>query len=226
MPEETNPLREWAQNYATGPGVWKWDTYYDIYHRFFSKFRGREVHVCEVGVYSGGSLKMWRDYFGDQCTVYGVDIQPACAKYETDWCHIYIGDQGDPNFWKWFRGLVPRVDVFIDDGSHVPQHQNTTMQEMLPHLSPGGVYCCEDILGERNPFAISAGIMTMDLHPNVDIHATDMLAMGMTPFQRMVQSMHFYAHVLVIEKWLQAPERFQSPMRGSEWIHFDPTWRG
>ena len=44
--------------------VWKWKHYCDVYHRHFSKFVGREVHVLEVGIYSGGSLQMWREYFG------------------------------------------------------------------------------------------------------------------------------------------------------------------
>ena len=41
-----------------------------------ASFAGAEVTVLEVGIYSGGSLLMWRDYFGADCTIYGVDIQP------------------------------------------------------------------------------------------------------------------------------------------------------
>src|SRR5690349_20921641 len=58
-PSETNPLREYFDRVSTGPGVWKWLHYFDIYHRHLSKFRGRPVSIVEIGVYSGGSLSMW-----------------------------------------------------------------------------------------------------------------------------------------------------------------------
>src|SRR5215470_2208525 len=74
----SNPLEEYFDAVTEGPGVWKWRHYFPIYHRHLSKFVGRAVHVVEIGVYSGGSLAMWRSYFGDDCRIYGVDIDPAC----------------------------------------------------------------------------------------------------------------------------------------------------
>ena len=221
-----NPLREYFENHTTGPGIWRWDHYWDVFHRHFAKFRGQPVNICEVGVYSGGGLGLWRDYFGPQCHVYGVDIQPACRKFANDWCDILIGDQEDRAFWKEFKAAVPRLDILIDDGGHTPDQQFVTLDEMLPHLSPGGVYVCEDIYDVTNPFAEYIGKLGCDLQPNVDIHATDMLAMGLTDFQRMVNSVHVYPHVAVIEKWLEAPVRFEGPGNGSEWIHTTPEWKG
>jgi len=223
--KNVNPLKQWFDAHTTGPGVWKWEHYWDVYDHFFAKFRGRPVNICEVGIYSGGSLQMWRDYFGPLCQVYGVDIQPACRKFENDWCRVFIGDQEDREFWKYFKSQVPQLDILIDDGGHAPGQQLVTLEEMLPHLSPGGVYVCEDILGEDNPFAAYIGKMGCDLHPNVDIHATDMLAMGLTAYQRMVNSVHVYPHIAVIEKWLEAPARFEGPGAGSEWIHLTPEWK-
>jgi hypothetical protein len=60
----TNPLRRFFEAHKRGHGIWKWNHYFEIYHRHFSKFRGREVHILEIGIYSGGSLEMWKDYFG------------------------------------------------------------------------------------------------------------------------------------------------------------------
>jgi hypothetical protein len=221
-----NSLKDWFYAHTTGPGIWKWDHYLDVYDKYFSKFRGREVHVCEVGIYSGGSLDMWREYFGPSCTVYGVDIQPACLKFERDWCKIHIGNQGDREFWKNFKQQVPRLDILIDDGSHDPNHQILTMHEILPHLSPGGVYICEDVLNDRNAaFGLKASAMAAELHENVDIHATDMLAMGLTERQKMVHSVHVYPHVVVVEKWDEPPARFEAPGYGSEWIWQDPGWK-
>src|SRR4051812_44526614 len=53
-----NPLRAFFDARREGPGIWKWTHYFDIYHRHFARFVGREVHVLEIGIYSGGSLEM------------------------------------------------------------------------------------------------------------------------------------------------------------------------
>src|SRR5437868_5558043 len=58
--DPANPLQSYFDAYKEGPGIWKWMHYFDIYQRHFSKFVGREVHVLEVGIYSGGSLAMWK----------------------------------------------------------------------------------------------------------------------------------------------------------------------
>src|SRR5262245_3116872 len=61
-----NPLQSYFDAHTEGRGIWKWTHYFDIYHRHLSKFIGREVHLLEIGVYSGGSLQMWRDYLGQK----------------------------------------------------------------------------------------------------------------------------------------------------------------
>lgn len=59
-----NPFWPWLDSYKTGPGIHKHDQYIGPYHRHFAQFRGRKVVMAEVGVQSGGSIEMWRDYFG------------------------------------------------------------------------------------------------------------------------------------------------------------------
>jgi hypothetical protein len=43
--------------------------YFDIYDRYFSKYRGKTTQILEIGVQAGGSLQMWKDYFGPEATV-------------------------------------------------------------------------------------------------------------------------------------------------------------
>src|SRR5207248_1717332 len=83
-PPELNPLEAYLDAYEKGPGIWKWRHYFDVYHRHLSKFVGREVHVVEIGIQSGGSLRMWRHYFGDRALIYGVDIDPTCIAAEDE----------------------------------------------------------------------------------------------------------------------------------------------
>src|SRR5689334_10743723 len=60
--EGANPLRDFFAARREGRGIWKWDHYFEIYHRHLEPLRrrGGPLNVVEIGVYSGGSLEMWR----------------------------------------------------------------------------------------------------------------------------------------------------------------------
>jgi hypothetical protein len=223
-PASPNPLRDYFDAHTEGPGLWKWLHYFDIYHRHFEKFVGREVQVLEVGIYSGGSLAMWRNYFGDQCRIYGVDIAPACLSYKAEGIEVFIGDQSDRAFWKKFREQVPRVDILIDDGGHAPEQQRITLEEMLPHIQAGGVYLCEDVGGSNNPFAAFVAGLANNLHDasrregnrTADIDAPVIPS----ALQASVSSVHLYPLVTVIEKHEQDPGQFISRKQGTQWQPF------
>ena len=149
----TNRLREFFYGRTEGQGIWKWDHYFDIYERHFRKFRDKEANILEIGLYGGGSLEMWKDYFGANAMIYGVDIEEACMAYEQDNVKIFIGDQADPFFWEKFKLEVPLLDIVVDDGGHTPEQQRVSLDELLPHIRSGGVYCCEDVHGDPNEFA-------------------------------------------------------------------------
>lgn len=214
-----NPLRKFFDARQTGRGIWKWIHYFDIYHRHFQKFVGQEVHLIEVGIFSGGSLDMWKDYFGPQCHVYGVDIEPACKAYEDARTHVFIGDQGSRDFWREFKKQVPRVDILVDDGGHKAHQQIATLEEILPHLRPGGVYLCEDVVGLHNRFAAYVAGLADNLndmsHKNAEILAVDSNGM-----QRMIHSIHTYPFVTVIEKHLAPVAELSAPRHGTEWQPF------
>ena len=50
----------------------KYQHYFDVYDRHFSKYKGQEVTIVEIGVSQGGSLQMWRSYFGPKAKIWGV----------------------------------------------------------------------------------------------------------------------------------------------------------
>jgi SAM-dependent methyltransferase len=159
-----SPLRAYFEAHRQGRGIWKCLHYFDIYDRHFAGFRGREVHILEIGIYSGGSLQMWKEYFGTGCRVYGVDIDEECMAYEDMGIKVFIGDQADRSFWATVRQTVPKIDILIDDGGHHHEQQRITLEEMLPHLRPGGVYLCEDITGVPNHFASYLQGLASSLH--------------------------------------------------------------
>jgi cephalosporin hydroxylase len=225
---QTNILRKFFYDRATGPGIWKWDHYFDIYERHFCRFRGKPVTVAEIGIYSGGSLDMWQHYFGEQARVIGIDIEPDCRIYEREGVSVYIGNQSDKTFWKMFREAEPNVDIIIDDGSHKYRHQLLTFQEMFGHIRKGGVYLCEDIHGyPMNDFVEYMGQVFHQLHEHTGFEKhpdepSRRLVKKTTEFQRDVRSISFYPYVCVVEKNEIEVVEFVAPKRGTEWQPFQP----
>ena len=123
-----------------------------VYHQYFDAIRevsrtfGRPVRVLEIGVQSGGSIEMWRQYFGGNVQLFGVDIEPECNELADDNFTVFIGDQGDVRFIRSVAEKVQgKLDVIIDDGSHIPNHQVMAFEHLYPLLQPHGVYICEDL---------------------------------------------------------------------------------
>ena len=213
-------LERYYDAITEGPGIFKWWHYLPIYERHLARFRGQTVHLVEIGVWSGGSLRMWRDYLGVRSRVTGVDIDPACKAFETDGISVVIGDQGDPAFWQEFLADTAPIDVVIDDGSHLPADQIVTLKALLPELRPGGIYVCEDLHSKGSRFCRFVDGFTR----NIDWATTWIprpdggRAYETTPFQRSVASVHRYPFVTVIERTQASEARFEAPRRGTEWL--------
>ncbi|GAA1432271.1 hypothetical protein GCM10009641_19720 [Mycobacterium cookii] len=113
------------------------------YERHLSEFRGLDIEILEIGVDTGLSLELWKQYF-TKARFIGVDIQPACKRFEDDRVTIEIGSQDDPDF---LLGLTERYSptIIIDDGSHLAHHIIFTFEKLFPSLPPGGLYVIEDM---------------------------------------------------------------------------------
>ena len=115
----------------TGNLIHKWRHYFEIYDRHFSRFRGKPINVLEIGVGQGGSLQMWKEYFGPSARIFGIDINPNCKAVEEDRIRIFIGDQEDQAFLAASADKIGRIDILIDDGGHTMQQQINTFEELL-----------------------------------------------------------------------------------------------
>lgn len=218
-----NPLEDYFDSHTVGPGIWKWRHYFSAYDRHLAKFRGQPVHVLEVGIYSGGSLDMWRHYFGETAHIYGVDVQPACRAYERAGTRILIGDQADADFWKSFKRDVPRLDVVIDDGGHQPSQQIATLEALLPHLQPGGVYMCEDIHGPENLFCSYLDGISRNLHDTSGWETGASLRVDTIEWQMLVDSVHLYPFLAVVERRAADLHLLEAEKHGTEWQPFFKT---
>ena len=100
----------------------------------------------EMGVGSGASVRMWRDYFPNG-QITGFDINPDCQK-ETNLPHILIvtGDQSIETDLDYACSLHSSGYYIInDDAGHQPEHQLFAFKHLLLRLPPGGIYILEDI---------------------------------------------------------------------------------
>jgi hypothetical protein len=124
--------------------VFKWIDYFEVYEKAFSAYKNKPITFLEIGIQNGGSLQMWRKFFGPEAKIIGIDIDPKCKALEAEGFEIWIGNQADPNFWTEIKNKNPSIDLVLDDGGHTMEQQIVTFQSLFPILAEGGTYACED----------------------------------------------------------------------------------
>lgn len=185
----------------------KWSHYFDIYDRHLSRYRDKEIVILEIGVFQGGSLQMWKSYFGEKATIYGIDINPRCKELEEDKIKIFIGSQSDRNFLRELKTKIPRIDVLIDDGGHTMVQQIVSFEELFDHVKEDGVYLCEDLHtsywlkyggGHRRRGTFIE--YSKNFIDYVNAYHSTQRSLQVNDFTTSVDSLHYYDSILVIEK--------------------------
>ena len=132
-------LNDLGLKYGTDKSTINHDYLNRVYGKYLERFRDEPIVLIEIGVGDGGSLKMWNDYF-TRARVFGIDIDPQCAKSDT----VFIGNQADERFLENVLSQTDQPTVVIDDGSHVAQEQIASFGYLMPRIKPGGLYFVED----------------------------------------------------------------------------------
>jgi len=122
----------------------KWVHYFDIYERHFERFRGKNPTILEIGVFGGGSLEMWKEYFGPGSKVIGIDINPSCKVHEGQDIEVFIGSQDDPTLIDSIFDKYKNIDIVLDDGSHMMHHMIKSFELIYDKVNITGVYMIED----------------------------------------------------------------------------------
>lgn len=124
--------------------------YVEAYRRHFATLRRQRLNVLEIGVgggkhpaRGGASLRMWKDYF-PRAMIYGIDIHDKRCHADRR-IQIYQGDQSDPAFLQDVARRIGRLDIVIDDGSHLNEHVKVSFTTLFPLLPEGGIYAIEDL---------------------------------------------------------------------------------
>jgi hypothetical protein len=192
--------------------VHKWRGYLQHYERHLSRYRNRPARILEIGVFKGGSLQMWRNYFGKDAVIYGIDIDPVCARYDGNAGRVRIGSQDDADFLKSVVSEMGGIDVVIDDGSHIGRHQRASFEILFPLLDDNGTYICEDThtaywrgmyeggFRRKTTFIEIAKNIVDDLHSEFHGRRASVIDAN-----RKIGGIHFYNSMVVIEKAPQPP---------------------
>jgi hypothetical protein len=125
--------------------------YYPVYKRIAREI-GPEARVCEIGVYMGESLKLWKILF-PRGFIVGVDNIPTSRWPEGT--ATVISEQDSPHLPKILSSLIMKhkdpcsirsvgFDLIVDDASHDGTKTWMTYNRLWPLVAPGGYYVIED----------------------------------------------------------------------------------
>jgi cephalosporin hydroxylase len=125
-------------------------SYLDLYENLLKSKKDSAKHVLEVGIYNGGSIKMWADYFVN-ATVHGLDIidekdvwdelknKPNIELYTSS-------DAYNDYFFKY--ALVNKkikFDMMLDDGPHTLESMKKFIMLYSQLMADDGILIVEDV---------------------------------------------------------------------------------
>ena len=125
--------------------IHKWMGYFPVYEKHFSNWKNKSPKILEIGVDRGGSVEMWKNYFGPDSTIVGVDIKSECAEHAQPGINIEIGNQSDTIFLQSLIDKFGTFDIIIDDGSHNTTDIKNSFDFLYPKMSDSGCYLIEDL---------------------------------------------------------------------------------
>jgi len=115
-------------------------SYLPVYEKYLAEMREDGFNLLELGVKSGASLQMWKEYFPN-AKIYGVDVVPIPPIED---CTIYQFHQADRDaIERTFKNEQFRI--IVDDASHLISDQILSVCFLWPKLEKGGYYFIEDV---------------------------------------------------------------------------------
>jgi len=118
----------------------------NFYDNALAKYKDKPINLFEIGIDSGGSIRMWREYF-TQAKIYCMDINQGAVGFVNDIdVTALVGNAYDPTV----IDTLPNFDIVIDDGPHTEESQLKCLDLYIPKLNTGGMLVIEDILDERS----------------------------------------------------------------------------
>jgi hypothetical protein len=144
-------LDELSVKYGTDKGSLK-HNYMPFYEQHLPKAPKK---ILEIGVLKGASMRMWREWFGEEVEIHGLDLFNDHTEEEVrsflleSGCTNFVLHQGNQCDYVLLDKLRhENFDIIIDDGSHGSRDQMITFFGLFN----GGQYYIEDTHCNHNDF--------------------------------------------------------------------------
>jgi hypothetical protein len=154
-------------------------SYLGLYQDLLVSKKDTAKHVLEVGIFKGGSIKLWHDYFVN-ATVYGMDIMSMNGI----WSEIRNKDRivlfpstdayNQSFFETEFLNKGIKFDFMLDDGPHSLESMKSFIRLYSKVMAEDGILIIEDVqswdwievLKNEVPEELKPFVKTYDLRPN------------------------------------------------------------
>lgn len=125
--------------------------YFHIYETLFQSIRKSASNILEIGINSGGSIQLWRDWFPN-AHIYGIDfmniddIENKSIKNDHNITLFTETNGYDDSFiYNNFQSKNIKFDMILDDGPHSFESNIDFINKYLPLLTETGILIIEDV---------------------------------------------------------------------------------
>lgn len=124
-------------------------SYLPLYQQLLEGKQQSALNVLEVGINTGGSIKLWGDFFPN-AKVYGLDIMDINNVWESIKTDKYIlhtnTDAYDDNFFNThFLNKNIKCDFMLDDGPHTLESMKQFIKLYSQIMTDDGILIIEDV---------------------------------------------------------------------------------
>lgn len=125
-------------------------SYLELYQSLLFHKKETAKHVLEVGIYQGGSIKLWHDYFVN-ATIYGLDIMHIDNVYselknnERIVLHTSTDAYNEETFRNNFLNKNIKCDFMLDDGPHTLESMKQFIKLYSQIMTDDGILIIEDV---------------------------------------------------------------------------------
>lgn len=136
-------------------------SYLPLYDQLLAGKRESARAVLEIGIYAGGSIWLWHEYFrGARIVALDIALHAHLhGAFDGKPIDVRIGDAYQVDTVERLRGdYAQGFDVIVDDGPHTLDSMIFTLQHYAPLLTEDGIMIIEDVQDEKWLDALHAAV--------------------------------------------------------------------
>ena len=125
-------------------------SYLPLYQKLLIKKKETAKNVLEVGIWMGGSIKLWSDFFTN-ANVYGIDILNVNVNFDfipnkkNIILHTFSDAYNNDFFTTNFLNKNIKCDLILDDGPHTLESMKQFITLYSQIMTDDGILIIEDV---------------------------------------------------------------------------------